>query len=104
MAEKSFFEILGEEAPAVSKAFFELGGAIAKDAGLDEKTFQLCYIAISAHKSNVGSVRGHAGLAKKAGATRAEVRGAVLVSLMTDGIQGTSNCIAAALEGYDSAE
>jgi AhpD family alkylhydroperoxidase len=103
MAEKTFFEILAEETPSVNKGFFDMAGAIAKDGGLDEKTFQLVYIGISAHKGNAGSVTAHAGYAKKAGATREEVRGAVLVSMMTTGVAGISTCLAAALEGYDKA-
>jgi len=103
MAEKTFFQILAEETPGINKAFFDMVEAIGKDSGLDEKTFQLVYIGISAHKGMVGSVAAHAGYAKKAGATRDEVRGAVLVSLMTTGLKGVSSCLAAALDAYDNA-
>ena len=103
MAEKSFFEVWQEGSPGTSKAFFDLAGAIEKEGGLDAKTFQLVYIAIKASKSEAGSVAAHAGFAKRAGATRDEVRGAVLVSLMTDGISGVSSCLPAAMEAYDRA-
>ena len=103
MAEKHFFEILKEEVPGVNKAFFDLAGTLQKDAGLDEKTFQLVYIAIKASVGELGAVVAHAGMAKKAGATREEVRGAVLITLMTHGVSGVSSCLAAALDAYDKA-
>jgi AhpD family alkylhydroperoxidase len=103
MAEKHFFQVLTEETPGINKAFFDLVGAIQKDSGLDEKTFQLVYIGIKAANGEIGSVVAHAGFAKKAGATREEVRGAVLVSLMTNGVTGIAACLSAALDAYDNA-
>ena len=103
MSAPNFFQILSEETPAISKAFFDLVGSIQKDAGLDEKTFQLVYIGIQATNGAVASVAAHAGMAKAAGATREEVRGAVLVSMMTTGVNGISSCLSAALEAYDNA-
>jgi len=103
MAEKHFFEILTEEVPGVNKAFFDLVGALQKEGGLDEKTFQLIYIAIKATVAEQGAVAAHAGMAKKAGATREEVRGAVLITMMTNGVHGIGSCLAAALDAYDKA-
>ena len=103
MAEKHFIQLMSEEAPVVSKAFFDLAGAIEKDGGLDEKTFQLVYIAIKASIGEDGAVAAHAAMAKKAGASRDEVRGAVLVSLMTSGVTGVSACLGAALDSWDNA-
>jgi alkylhydroperoxidase/carboxymuconolactone decarboxylase family protein YurZ len=99
----NFFDVWGKENPATMKAFFDFAGAIQNGCGLDEKTFQLCYMAIQASRGGVASVAAHAGFAKKAGATRQEVLGAVLVSLMTSGINGVSDCLAAAAQGYDNA-
>jgi len=103
MAEKHFFDILGEETPDIRKAFFDYAGTIQSSCGLDEKTFQLVYIGIQSAAGIIGSVEAHAGMAKKAGATREEVRGAVLVSMLSDGVSGISHCLAAALNGYDNA-
>ena len=103
MADKHFFQILAEETPNINKAFFDLVGAIGKDGGLDSKTFELVYIGIKTANGEPGPVAAHAGFAKKAGATREEVRGAVLVSLMTNGVTGIASCLAAALEAYDKA-
>ncbi|MDR2606566.1 MAG: carboxymuconolactone decarboxylase family protein [Oscillospiraceae bacterium] len=97
------FEVWGKESPDTMKAFFQYAGDIQKFCGLDEKTFQLCYIAIQAHRGGLGSVGGHAAFAKAAGATKQEVLGAVLVTLMTSGINGVSDALAIAANAYDSA-
>ena len=103
MAEKHFLEVLKEEAPAVSEAFFNLAGTLEKKGGLDAKTFQLVYIAIKASVGEVGAVCAHAAIAKKAGATREEVLGAVLITLMSNGVHGVQACLPAVLDAYDNA-
>ena len=101
--QKHFFQVMDEECPSVRKAFFDMVGTLGKDGGLDEKTFQLVYIGIKAADGEVGSVAAHSAMAKAAGATREEVRGAVLVSLMTNGVTGVAACLGAALDSYDNA-
>jgi len=98
-----FFSIMQNETPSVFKGFFDMATAIEKESGLDAKTFQLVYIAIKASQGADGlpSVIAHTMMAKKAGATREEIRGAILVSLMTDGLTGVSTCLEAALDAYD---
>ena len=103
MAEKHFFDILAEEAPTVRKVFTDYAETIKKDGGLDEKTYQLIYIAIKASVGEPRAVAAHAAYAKKAGATREEVRGAVIATLMTHGVTGISSCLGVALEAYDEA-
>ena len=103
MAEKTFFEIFPEEAPDISKAFGALMGSAKGTSGLDEKTFELVFIGIKASCCSAVAAAAHAGFAKKAGATREEVRGAVLVSLLTSGVDGVSACLGAVLDAYDKA-
>jgi len=100
-----FFQIMNEETPNVFKGFFQMAEAIKDDGGLDEKTFQLIYIALKAAggSDGLGSVVAHTAMAKSAGATREEIRGAVLVSLMTSGLTGVNSCLEAALDAYDKA-
>lgn len=102
MAEVNFFEVWGKESPETMKGFMDFTGNLMKDSGLDEKTFQLIYMAIQASRGGIGSVAAHAGFAKKAGATRDEVKGAILVTLMTNGINGVSDALAVALQAYDN--
>ena len=103
MAEKSFFQLIDEETPEITKAFFALVHTLEKDCGLDAKTFQLVYLGIRAAGGIPGAIAAHVPMAKKAGATREEVRGAILISLMSSGVVGVSTCLAAALEAYDNA-
>jgi AhpD family alkylhydroperoxidase len=102
MAEPNFFEVWGKESPETLKSFMDFAGNMKNQVGLDEKTFQLIYIALQAQNGAVGSVAGHTAFAKKAGATRKEVRGAVLTTLML-GINGVADCLVAAMQAYDNA-
>ena len=102
MAENNFFAVWEKESPATMKAFFDFAGTIQKECGLDEKTFQLIYIALQASRGAVDSVAAHTAFAKKAGATRAEVR-VHPTTLMAVGINGVADCLAAAMEAYDNA-
>lgn len=101
MEQKNFFQILAEETPEVNGAFFGLIKTLEEKGGLDPKTFQLAYIAIQVTRGQVDSVVGHTIFAKQAGATREEVRGVILLSLMAVGINGVANCLVPALEAYD---
>lgn len=103
MAERNFFDVWKEESPETLQAFFDYAGTIGKHCGLDEKTFQLVYIGMQTCKGNTASVCGHAAFAKAAGATRDEVKGAILTSLMEVGINGVYDCLTAAMEAYDAA-
>ena len=103
MAEKHFMDVLMEEAPDAAKAFFNLADYLRDNAGLDEKTFQLIYIAIKTSVGEAGAVAAHAAYAKEAGVTREEVLGAVLITLMTNGVHGIQSCLIPALEAYDNA-
>ncbi|MDR0905405.1 MAG: carboxymuconolactone decarboxylase family protein [Oscillospiraceae bacterium] len=102
MAEsKNFFQAWGEEAPETMKAYMALSDSLSSLGGVDAKTWQLLYIAIQASRREVGSVVGHTMFAKQAGATREEVRDAILISLMATGIGGPNECLVPALEAYD---
>ncbi len=102
MANDNFFAVWQNESPETFKGFNEFVGCLMKNTGLDEKTFQLIYMAIQASRGAIGSVAAHAGFAKKAGATRDEVKGAILLTLMTNGINGVSDALALALDSYDN--
>lgn len=104
MDNKNFFEVWAKENPATQKAFFDFAGAIGQHGGLDAKTFQLVYIGMQVCKGNVDSVCAHTGFAKAAGASREEIIGVIMTSMMEVGINGVSDCLVAALEAYDKAE
>jgi alkylhydroperoxidase/carboxymuconolactone decarboxylase family protein YurZ len=46
----------------------------------------------------------HVPMARKAGATRKEVRDTILLTLATSGVGGVASCLHVALEAYDRVE
>ncbi len=103
MTSKNPFEVMKDEAPKVAQAFNDLLQAAFYTTSLDEKTRQLIHIGISASMGDAGAVAAHAPLAKKAGATRDEVREAILMTLFMCGTAGLVNCLVPALEAYENA-
>ena len=102
MEPKNFFQVLAEEGPEASAAFFNLVGKLQENGGLDVKTFNLIYIGIQATRGEVSSVCAHTIQAKEAGATREEIRDTILLTLMAIGINGVASCLAPALDAYDN--
>ena len=101
MEERNPFTALQEEAPQVAGAFNGLIAALSAADGLDAKTRQLIYIGIKASQGEAGAVTAHVPMAKAQGATRAEIRDAVLLSLTTAGVTGVTHCLVPALAAYD---
>jgi alkylhydroperoxidase/carboxymuconolactone decarboxylase family protein YurZ len=95
------FAVFQNEAPEVAAAFDNLIKALSSTNGLDAKTRQLIYIGIKASQGDAGAVTAHVPMAKADGATREEVRDAVLLSLTVSGIKGVVSCLVPALEAYD---
>ncbi len=102
MQNKKPFEVFKSEAPQVAAAFDSLIGAISSQDGLDAKTQQLIYIGIKASQGDRGAVAAHVPMAKAQGATRDEIRDAILLTLTTSGVQGIATCLVPALEAYES--
>jgi len=91
-----------QEAPAVASAFDGLIQALcASSDGMDAKTRQLVYIAMKASQGDQAAVYAHVPMAVNEGATRGEVRDAVLLTLTVSGIRGVVTCLAPALEVCD---
>jgi len=92
-----------EEAPEAACAFEGLIEALcSRQDGMDGKTRQLAYIAMRAAQADPASIYAHVPMAKAEGATRGEVRDAVLMSLTVSGVRGVLSCLGPALEAYDS--
>ncbi len=100
---RNAFMAFREEAPQCAQAFDALIGAVCAESALDDRTRQLVYIGIKAALGDAGAVAAHAPMARQAGATREEVRGAVLMTLTTSGVAGVMHCLLPALEAYDAA-
>jgi alkylhydroperoxidase/carboxymuconolactone decarboxylase family protein YurZ len=94
--------IFKEEASEAAAAFDGLIGALcARTDGMDGKTRQLAYLAMKASQGDVAAVYAHVPMAKAEGATRAEVRDAVLMTLTVAGVKGVVSCLGPALQAYD---
>jgi AhpD family alkylhydroperoxidase len=96
-------EVFMEEAPAAARAFNGLIEALSESKNLDGRTRQLIYIAMKAAQGDTGAVSAHAGMAKKAGASRAELKEAILMTLTVSGIRGVVTCLAPALAAWEVA-
>jgi alkylhydroperoxidase/carboxymuconolactone decarboxylase family protein YurZ len=95
-------ETLAVEAPDVAAAFDHLIDTLVGTDGLDARTKQLAYIAIKAAAGDAMAVALHVPMAAGLGASRAEVRDAILLTLTTSGFSGVAKCLLAALQAYDA--
>ena len=100
---KSGYIIFQQESPDVASAFNKLIETIAKPSALDSKTKQLLYIAMKIVTDDVGAALMHVSFAKKAGASREELRETVLLTLTVVGLKGINTALSAVLEAYDKA-
>lgn len=101
MSSRNPLEIFQAEAPDIARAFDDLIKAIAASKGLDEKTKQLIYIAMKASNGDVSAVNAHVPMAKKLGATKAEVVDAILMTLTVSGIRGVVSCLPEAVKHFE---
>jgi alkylhydroperoxidase/carboxymuconolactone decarboxylase family protein YurZ len=94
-------EIFQNEAPEVAAAFNGLIRSIVASKGIDEKTKQLIYIAMKASMGDEMAVKAHVPMAKAAGATKAEVVDAILMTLTVSGIRGVVTCLPGAVQQFE---
>ena len=96
------FQTFFAEAPAHAKAWMTAVDGLRSASALDEKTAHLAYLAVLAALRLESGVPFHVRLARKAGATRAEVASAILVGLPAAG-NAVISSLPAALAAYDAA-
>jgi len=97
-------ETFYREAPAVAKAFDGLVEALKATKGLDSKTKQLVYIGIKAALGDTTAIHFHVPMAKKAGASREEIKDTILITLTVCGLKGVTTCLTSALDAYDKSQ
>jgi alkylhydroperoxidase/carboxymuconolactone decarboxylase family protein YurZ len=98
---KSGYMVFQSESPEIAGAFNKLIEAIAKPSALYGKTKQLLYIAMKIVTDDVGAALAHVMFAKKAGASREEIRETVLLTLTVVGLKGVNTALVPLLEAYD---
>lgn len=96
-------ETFYREAPSVATAFDGLVKSLKDSNGLDAKTKQLVYIGIKAAFQDAQALYYHVPMAKKAGATRDEIKDCILITLTVCGLSGVATCLPVALDAYDKA-
>jgi alkylhydroperoxidase/carboxymuconolactone decarboxylase family protein YurZ len=77
---------------------------LIKTQGLDAKTKQLLYIGMKIVTADFIAVKFHIPMAKKAGASREEIKDTVLLTLTVTGLKGISHCMEEVLNIYDTTE
>jgi AhpD family alkylhydroperoxidase len=90
-----------KEFPELASRYLKLLDAQRSMKGLDAKTRQLINVGIQTANRNLRGVKYHASMAKKAGATRDEVLGAVVLNLHVCGIGVVLDTLPAALAGFE---
>jgi len=95
------YELFQKECPELAARFNDLIEAQKSLEGLDTKTKQLINIAIQTANRNQRGVQMHAMMAKKEGATREEVIGAVVLNLHHSGLVSVIECLPAAIDGFE---
>ena len=95
-------ELFRQEFPELASRFNDLVDAQVNLKGLDAKTKQLINIAIQTANRNPRGVFYHAMMAKKSGASRDEVLGAVVLNLHLSGLACVLDCLLAAVEGCEN--
>lgn len=93
--------IFEKEFPQLAGCFDELVKAQKDLPGMDPKTKQLINIAIQTANRNPRGVYFHAMMAKKMGASRDEVLGAVAMNLHLSGLAAVLDSLPSAVQGYD---
>jgi alkylhydroperoxidase/carboxymuconolactone decarboxylase family protein YurZ len=103
MTDKNPYEIFQKECPELAERFNNLVEVQRSLKGLDQKTKQLINIAIQTSTKNSRGVKFHAIMAYKAGATKDEIIGSVVMNLHLTGLVTVLECLPAALEGVEEA-
>ena len=96
------FNTFMTEAPEHAQAWMQAVRALDSASALDKKTEELVHLALLAALHLESGIPFHVGLAKQAGASRAEVISALLVGLPLVG-QSITQALPAALAAYDGA-
>jgi len=96
------FQAFRHEAPEHASAWAAAVAALEAASALEPKTSHLAYLAVLGALGLESGVPFHVMLAKRAGASRAEVVSAILVGLPAAGNRVTS-LLPAAIEAYEAA-
>lgn len=94
------FSLFMAETLEVGQAYMEMVKKNAQASSLDKKTQELAYIAVLSAIRMTGGLNFHIKSAKAQGATRDEIKSAVLIGLPVTGVT-LVDALEAALSSYD---
>ncbi len=94
------FQVFMTESGPVGAAYMEAVSKISEASALDQKTAELAYISVLCAARMAGGLPFHVLSAKKLGATREEIKSAVLVGLPAVGL-AVIEALPIALASYD---
>lgn len=97
------FQSFMKESKEVGKSYIDMILQQEKSCVLDRKTRELTYVAVLAATGVVGGLRYHVQSARELGASRDEVKSAILVGLPAVGL-AIIDPLEAALQAYDNTE
>ncbi|AMP20454.1 carboxymuconolactone decarboxylase [endosymbiont 'TC1' of Trimyema compressum] len=97
------FKFFMEESGDAGEAFMEAVMRISNASALDKKTGKLAYIAVLAATGILGGLPFHVKSAKLLGASRAEIKSALLVGMPVTGLKVTE-ALLIGLNSYDEEE
>jgi AhpD family alkylhydroperoxidase len=96
------WQALLAENPEVGQALQGLIGALAAQPALSEKMKHLIYIALQTANRNNTAVAAHIPMARRAGASRAEIAEAILLSIPAAGVGGAMACLPEVQKAFES--
>lgn len=96
----SSFECFFKEAPEQANAWMEVVKKLDEASALDSKTEEIAYIAVLSAVGLLSGIPFHVAHAKELGATREEIKSAVLLSLPAVGNKAIA-ALPVALEAFD---
>ncbi|PXV89194.1 alkylhydroperoxidase/carboxymuconolactone decarboxylase family protein YurZ [Lachnotalea glycerini] len=97
------FSIFMKEAEETGQAYNKMIMQLSQSSALDKKTHELAYISVLSAVKMTGGLEFHVKSAKKLGASRDEVKSAVLVGLPAVGVT-VIEALKPALDAYDNKE
>lgn len=94
------FQVFFQEAPEHSKAWMEVVQKLDNASSLDKKTEEIAYLAVMAAVGLESGIPFHVKMAKEHGATREEIKSAILLGLPAVG-NSVIKALPVALKAFD---
>lgn len=94
------FQMFMEETKYIGKAYMDMVMQLSQESALDKKTHELSYISVLAATKMISGINFHVKSAKELGASKEEIKSAVLVGLPAVGIT-VIDALEVALNAYD---